>query len=111
MRDPQWGLVLAVGLGGVFVEALADVALRLLPVSAADVGEMLGELRGAKVLHGVRGEPAVDRAALADAVRGIAHAAWQLGDELACIEVNPLRADQHGAEALDALIVFREVTS
>jgi acyl-CoA synthetase (NDP forming) len=111
MRDPQWGLVLAVGLGGVFVEALADVALRLLPVSAADVGEMLGELRGAKVLHGARGEPAVDRAALVDAIRAIADAAWQLGHELACIEVNPLRADHHGAEALDALVVFREVPS
>jgi acyl-CoA synthetase (NDP forming) len=111
MRDPQWGLVLAVGLGGVFVEALADVALRPLPVSAADVGEMLGELRGAKVLHGVRGKPAVDRAALVDAIRGIADAAWRLGDELVSLEVNPLRADHHGAEALDALIVFREVPS
>ena len=52
-RDPQWGPVIAVGLGGVWVEVLQDVALRPLPIDAAEVRRMLGELRGAKLLHGV----------------------------------------------------------
>jgi succinyl-CoA synthetase beta subunit len=106
-RDPQWGLVLAVGLGGVLVEVLEDVALRLLPVSAPEIDEMLGELRGAKVLDGARGEPRVDRAALVAAIAHIADAAWQLGHQLESLEINPLRADAHGVEALDALVVFR----
>ncbi len=59
-RDSQWGPVIAVGLGGVWVEVLQDVALRPLPVAAAEVRRMLTELRGAKLLEGVRGVPAAD---------------------------------------------------
>ena len=114
-RDPQWGLAIAVGLGGIFAEAVADVAVRLLPVTDSDIEEMLTELRGSAVLAGIRGEPAVDRGALVSAIARIADAAWWLGDTLGdaldgtleSLEVNPLRADHSGAEALDALIVFR----
>jgi acyl-CoA synthetase (NDP forming) len=106
-RDPQWGLAIAVGLGGIFAEVVADIAVRLLPVTACDIEEMLTELRGSAVLDGIRGEPAVDRGALVGAIAGIADAAWGIGDALESLEVNPLRADHRGAEALDALIVFR----
>jgi acetate---CoA ligase (ADP-forming) len=106
-RDPLWGLALAVGLGGIFAEAIADVAVRLLPVTEADIIEMLAELRGSAVLDGMRGEPAVDRPALVSAIRRIADAACSLGDALTSLEVNPLRADHRGAEALDALLEFR----
>jgi acetate---CoA ligase (ADP-forming) len=106
-RDPSWGLALVVGLGGVLAEAVADVAVRLLPVTERDIAEMLAELRGAAVLAGLRGEPAVDRPALVSAVAGIATAAWWLGDALESLEINPLRADHRGAEALDALLVLR----
>ena len=106
-RDPQWGPVLAVGLGGLLVEAVADVAVRLLPVTDAGIEEMLGELRGSAVLDGVRGGPAADRAAAVTVIRRIADAAWELGDALGSLEVNPLRVDHAGAEALDALIEFR----
>ena len=117
-RDPQWGLAIAVGLGGIFAEAVADVAVRLLPVTDSDIEEMLTELRGSAVLAGIRGEPAVDRGALVSAIARIADAAWWLGDAvgdtpggtpggaLESLEVNPLRADHSGAEALDALVVF-----
>jgi hypothetical protein len=109
-RDPQWGLAIAVGLGGIFAEAVADVAVRLLPVTGSDIEEMLTELRGSAVLAGIRGEPAVDRSALVSAIARIADAAWWLGDTLGdaleSLEVNPLRADHSGAEALDALVVF-----
>jgi acyl-CoA synthetase (NDP forming) len=106
-RDPLWGLALAVGLGGIFAEAIADVAVRLLPVTEADIIEMLAELHGSAVLDGMRGEPAVDRPALVSAIRRIADAACSLGDALTSLEVNPLRADHRGAEALDALLEFR----
>jgi hypothetical protein len=110
-RDPQWSLAIAVGLGGIFTEAVADVAVRLLPVTDSEIEAMLSELRGSAVLAGIRGEPAVDRGALVNAIARIADAAWwlgsTLGDALESLEVNPLRADHNGAEALDALIVFR----
>jgi hypothetical protein len=105
-QDAQWGHVIALGLGGVWIEALQDVSLRRLPVSAADVGEMLGELRGGKLLDGFRGAPPVDRAALADAVVRIGEAALGLGPTLDTLEVNPLLAAGGRIEALDALASY-----
>ncbi len=105
-QDAQWGHVIALGLGGVWIEALQDVSLRRLPVSAADVGEMLGELRGGKLLDGFRGAPPVDRAALADAVVRIGQAALGLGPTLDTLEVNPLLAAGGRIEALDALASY-----
>src|SRR5262249_772390 len=69
-RDPHWGLAIGVGLGGIFAEAVADIAVRLLPVTACDIEEMLAELRGSAVLGGTRGEPAVDPGALVGAIAG-----------------------------------------
>lgn len=106
-REAQWGLALAVGMGGVLTEVVADIAVRLLPVTDQDIEEMLAELRGSAVLDGPRGESAVDRAALVRAIRQIADAACRLGDGLESLEVNPLWADQSGAEALDVLLQFR----
>lgn len=105
-RDPVWGEVLVVGLGGVLVEVMADVALRPLPVTAEDVHEMLGELRGSALLDGVRGAPPVDRERVVEAVLALAGLAGELGDTFESIEINPLRADERGAEALDGLIVW-----
>ena len=107
-RDPQWGLVLAVALGGVFVEVLRDVALRMLPVCQTDVVAMLGELRGGAVLDGVRGAPAVDRDALVTAILAIAGVASQIGERLESLEINPLFAAGGRIEALDALVELRE---
>lgn len=107
-RDPQWGPVLALGLGGIWVEALADTAVRLLPVSAGDVIEMLQGLRAAKILQGFRGAPAVDMAALADVIVKIGQAALALGPELAALEVNPLLVADGRIEALDGLAIWNE---
>lgn len=104
MRDPQWGPVLAVGLGGIWVEALRDTSLRLLPVAEAEVGKMLDELRGSKLLDGFRGAPAVDRAALARVIVSIGDAALALGPDLVSLEINPLRVSGAQIEALDALV-------
>lgn len=103
-RDPQWGLVLALGLGGVLVEVLNDVALRPLPVDAAEIERMLNELRGAAVLDGVRGLPGADRDAIARAVEAICHAAMAAGPDLSVLEVNPLWVRGTQVEALDALM-------
>ena len=107
-RDPAWGPVLAVGLGGIWVEVLADTALRLLPVAAPDVEAMLDELRGAKLLAGVRGQPPVNRAALVSAILAVARLGEALGDALDTLEINPMWAGPTGAEALDALVVWSE---
>jgi acetate---CoA ligase (ADP-forming) len=103
--DPSFGPVLAVGLGGVFIEVLHDVALRLLPVDPAQVRRMLGELRGAAVLGGARGTRPADLDRVAEVVAGVAAAAAGLGPALQTLEINPLRVDGGDVEALDVLVV------
>jgi acyl-CoA synthetase (NDP forming) len=105
--DPQWGPVLAVGMGGILVEVLDDVATRLLPVTAADVREMLDDLRGVPLLRGARGSAPVAIEPLVDAILAVARAGLALGSRLESLDVNPLRADAAGCEALDALVVLR----
>jgi acyl-CoA synthetase (NDP forming) len=107
-RDPQWGPILAVGLGGVWVEILQDVALRPLPVDAAEVKRMLAGLRGARLLAGQRGVPAADIDAVADAIANIGEAILTLGAELAELDVNPLWVRGSQIEALDALFVWQD---
>lgn len=106
-RDPQWGPVLAVGLGGVWVEILQDVALRPLPVEVNEIKRMLQGLRGAKLLAGQRGMPAANLDVVASAIERISQAIMNLGPDLEALDVNPLwvRGDQ--VEALDALFVWR----
>lgn len=105
-RDPQWGPVLAVGIGGVLAEAIADI--RILPVGL-DVGEIAAEiaqLRGAKLLAGYRGAPAADVKALAETV-ALLGAIMAAEPRIAEIDINPLTvfAAGEGVVALDALIV------
>jgi acyl-CoA synthetase (NDP forming) len=107
-RDAQWGHVIAVGLGGVWVEVLQDVSLRPLPIDAAEVKRMFGELRGAKPLQGVRGIPAAILDALAAVIARIGDAAVALGPDLEALEVNPLWVRGGEIEALDALAVWRK---
>ncbi|TQK69496.1 acetate--CoA ligase family protein [Nocardioides sp. SLBN-35] len=110
-RDEDWGLLLAVGLGGVLVEVLDDVALAPLPVDDAAVLRMLAGLRGGALLDGVRGRPAADRAAIAAAVARIGRLAEAMdaahGTAFDGLEVNPLRVDGTTVEALDALVTWR----
>jgi acetate---CoA ligase (ADP-forming) len=106
-RDPQWGPVLAVGLGGIFVEILQDVALRVLPVTPDEVRRMLSELKGAKLLDGQRGVPAADLDVVANAIARIGDAAVALGSRLDALDVNPLWVRGAQVEALDALAVQR----
>ena len=107
VRDPIWGHVLAVGLGGVWTEIFNDVTLRVLPVTAGDVEEMLGELRGAALLRGARGSAPADIGALVDVILRIAQLAHALAPDLESLEINPLRVDGSQIEALDALVTWK----
>ena len=105
-RDPNWGPVIAVGLGGVWVEVLADTAVRPLPVTPGDVKDMLRSLRSAKILQGFRGTPAADLDTLAQTIARIGDAALALGPQLASLEINPLLVSGDKVEALDGLCVW-----
>jgi len=107
-RDPQWGPVVSLGLGGVWVEALDDTALELLPAARDDVIRALRRLKGARLLAGYRGAPPADLEAIADAVVKIGEAALALGPDLAALEINPLLVTGDAVEALDALAVWNE---
>jgi len=108
-RDATWGLILAIGFGGVMVELLADVALAPLPVSRDEAIDMLGRLRGAKMFQGFRGAPAIDLAATADVIVKIGNAAIVLGSDLQSLEINPLLVRGDEIEALDALVTWRNI--
>jgi acetate---CoA ligase (ADP-forming) len=103
--DPTFGLVLAVGLGGVWVETLHDVVLRVLPVGPAEARAMLGELKAAPLLRGARGGAPIDTERVANVLVRVTEAAAMLGPSLRAIEVNPLWCRGRDVEALDVLVV------
>ncbi len=103
--DPTFGPVLAVGLGGIWVEVLRDTSLRVLPVDAAEVRRMVGELRGLPLLQGARGTRPADLDAVAAAPAGLSSTALSLGSALRVLEVNPLWVDGDQVEALDVFVV------
>ena len=106
IRDPQVGLCLVVGSGGVLVELLADRALLLLPTTADAVREALLGLKGAPLLRGFRGRPAGDLDAVVEAAMAVARFAAAHADRLVELDVNPLivRPAGKGAVAADVLI-------
>ena len=108
IHDPDWGLLLSVGIGGLFVEILSDVGTALLPVDADDVADLLRGLRGWPLLAGTRGGPPADLDACVDAIVRLARLAEALSPELGAIEVNPLQAGPAGVEALDVLVSWRD---
>ena len=105
--DPQYGPFLMVGLGGIFVEVLKDVSIRLLPVDEREAREMLKELRGYKVLEGVRGQKPRDMDALVKAMVGLSEIFAAHRDHLSDMEINPImvREQGRGAVAVDVRLV------
>ncbi|MDH3444976.1 MAG: acetate--CoA ligase family protein [Deltaproteobacteria bacterium] len=105
--DPQYGPFLMVGLGGIFVEVLKDVAIRLLPVDERDAREMLKTLRGYKVLQGVRGQGPRDIDALVQAMVGLSEIFAAHRNHLSDMEINPImvRAEGGGVAAVDVRLV------
>lgn len=104
-RDPQFGPVLMLGLGGIFVEVIRDVVFRALPVSEADVEEMLGDLRYKAMLEGTRGLPAVDKAALRELMLKVSALAGA-HPEIVEIDLNPVIAHGSGCTIADARMIL-----
>jgi acyl-CoA synthetase (NDP forming) len=112
-NDSVFGPVVMLGLGGIFVEVLRDVTFRIAPFGEEEARRMIGELRGAAMLHGARGQPPCDIDALATALSNLSLFAAAKTAEFTSIDVNPLlvRAKGEGAAALDALIVTPEAAA
>ncbi|HET8576079.1 MAG TPA: acetate--CoA ligase family protein [Methylomirabilota bacterium] len=106
-RDPHFGPLVMVGLGGVFVEVLEDVAFRAAPLTRGDALDMVRSLRGARILRGIRGRPPADLDALVDALLALSRLATDSGQAIAELDVNPLivHAEGQGVTAVDALVV------
>jgi acetyltransferase len=105
-RDPTFGMIVMAGLGGIFIEVLKDVVFRKAPVSEAEAGLMLAELKGAAILGGARGRPAVDEAALARFVAAVSRFGAAHADRLQELDLNPVLASPTGAVAVDWLMVL-----
>ena len=106
-RDPVFGPVVLVGLGGTIAEALADVAVAPAPLSAAAAAGLLDELAGRALLDGFRGGPVVDRAAVGEVLAALG-ALLVAAPQIAEVEINPLRAVAGHLVALDAVLTLEE---
>jgi acetate---CoA ligase (ADP-forming) len=105
-RDPSFGPVVMVGLGGVLIEVFKDVVFRAAPVTEGEALRMLDELKSKVVLDGVRGKPPVDKAALARMVSAVSRFGAAAGPRLAELDLNPVLAGPQGATAVDWLMVL-----
>jgi acetate---CoA ligase (ADP-forming) len=110
LEDATFGPMVMVGLGGITTELFRDVVYRPAPVSAAAAAAMLDELKAAPLLHGFRGAPKADVAALAQVIAQLSLLAARLREEVAEIEVNPVlvHPEGRGVTIVDALVVRRK---
>jgi acetate---CoA ligase (ADP-forming) len=109
-RDPVFGPMLMVGLGGIHVEVLRDVAFSPIPIGPDDALALLGELKGAALLEGVRGAPPADRAALSELIAALSRFAADHAGQIDEIDLNPVivHPKGQGLTVVDALIVKRQ---
>ena len=109
-RDPVFGPMLMVGLGGIHVEVLRDVAFSPVPIGPGDALALLGDLKGAALLDGVRGAPPADRAALAELIAALSRFAADHAGQIDEIDMNPVivHPKGQGLTIVDALIVKRQ---
>ena len=110
--DPLYGPMLVVGAGGIFVELVRDIAVRLLPVTPDDARAMIGELKVAKLLAGFRGRPAADTDALVAAICGLSEFYLDHRTHLSDLEINPLivLSNGQGVRAVDVRMARAEGT-
>ena len=106
-RDPVFGPVVMVGLGGILVETLKDVTFARAPLARGDVPLMIESLKGRAVLQGVRGQPAVDLDSLTEALMALSQFAVA-HPEIAEIDLNPVFARSDGVVAVDWLVLSTE---
>jgi acetate---CoA ligase (ADP-forming) len=108
-RDPVFGPMVMFGLGGVSVELFKDVAFATAPLTSERAHVLIDSVRGARLLGGWRGAPALDRDALVEVLCRISEFAVRHQDEVEGVEINPLLVRERGVIALDALIARRAV--
>lgn len=109
LRDPQFGPLVMVGLGGIFVEILKDVSFRLCPISRIDAEEMLAELKGVAILKGARGTKPASMDAIIDVllkVGGDNGLLMQHAADISEADINPLIVSETGAVAVDARFIL-----
>jgi acetyl-CoA synthetase (ADP-forming) len=104
--DPRFGMTVMLGVGGVLAEAVADVSFRLVPIDRVDAEEMIDDLALQALLGPFRGEPAVDRAGVAEVLLGLSRAAGERPD-IASPDLNPLLIVDGRPVAVDALVEVR----
>ena len=105
MKDPHFGPVIMFGLGGIFVEVLKDISFRILPLEERDAGEMINEIKGFKILKGVRGEGPKDIKAIKNLLLKISQLALE-NPEINEIDLNPIFVFEKGLQIVDARMIF-----
>jgi acyl-CoA synthetase (NDP forming) len=105
-EDPQFGPVLMFGMGGIFVEALKDVTFRVIPVTSKDVKEMIQEIRGYRILQGVRGQKPIDFRALEGLLLKVSDMVWKTKTpKIRELDINPLFASSEGVLGVDVRVI------
>jgi acyl-CoA synthetase (NDP forming) len=114
LRDPQFGPLVMVGLGGIFVEVLADVSFRICPIARIDAEEMVNELKGAALLRGTRGRKPASREAIVEVLLKIGGEGGLMlrhAQDIAEADINPLIVSDKAAVAVDARFVLTKAVS
>ena len=111
-QDPTFGPVVLLGLGGVYVEVLGDVALRVAPITPAEAWEMIDEIRGSRLLRGVRGQAPADRDALVAVIMRMSQLLCDL-PEIVELDVNPVKvlSAGRGCVAVDCRMILTPAAS
>ncbi len=106
-QDELFGPVVTIGLGGIFVEVFGDVTFRVPPFDESEARRAVQELKGARLLEGVRGQKPADVDALVETIMNVQRLAMDLAGDVRELDINPLVVRPRGAVALDALVVKR----
>ncbi len=106
-QDPMFGPILAFGLGGIYVEVLKDVVFRLIPIEREDATEMISEIKAAKILDGIRGQPTVDKKALIELLLKTSDFIEKF-PEIEELDLNPIFATDKGVMVVDARIILND---
>ncbi len=104
-KDPQFGPILMFGLGGIFVEVLKDISLRVAPVDLNEAMAMIREIRGYKILEGIRGKKPVNISKIAETIVNLSNLAMN-EEGIKEIDLNPLFVDENRILAVDARIII-----
>ena len=105
MKDPHFGPVIMFGLGGIFVEVLKDISFRILPIEERDAEEMINEIKGSKILKGVRGNPPRDIQAIEEVLMKVSKLTME-NPEINEIDLNPIFVFEKGLQVVDARMIL-----